>query len=473
MNTQTPTQARQSTLRRFVGAKRDLQFVEHGSVCFLDPGLSGTARFSKLLGSEFSVLVSDTHFQTTEYTNQGSKHIHVDSSVKVPDGCLLRIGNEFVVVLNSEITYDNKTPRRTLYLETITRNPYQAQTQVTLIAFPASVLGEHGIGTTTMQIQTTEIVVPGDLIAEFRVGELQDQSDDSTSSDSGIPVLGAYNRCIGVEEQGSYADASGDSVLLYRVTLERPTSTAFTGSSRLMLKAVPAYQSKQLRAQSNVEGASLSGLYYVDSFGGIVFGTTDDSTETLGITTHDLYGNVLTTNTLSKNDVIQIGQVKTASLLLWNHDTNKSNSGYMRRKNNDVVVTLGLDRAFNCGVEFPSMITLGMRVFFTSSNSFRLRVRTRNNTTVYESLNNTIAVDINDTTDVLVFEFYGTEHQSISVSINDNTKSVGYISYSMHANIGPDESYETTGLLLKTVFQNPQELHGKLGSFHLNDGTIL
>lgn len=464
MNTQTPTQRRQQTLRRFVGAKRDLQFVEHGSVCFLDPSLSGTSRFAKLLGAEFSILVSDTRYVTESYTNTGSKSVVVDASVVIPDGSLVRLGNEFVVVVSSEFTYHDKTKQRTLSLEFPTRNPYQSGTDVTVIAFPAELVGTCPLGATAMMLRTTQILVPGDSIAGFRVDETQDGS--------GIPVLGAYNKCSDVEDLGSYSDASGNEIHMYRITLSSPTRTEFTEESRVMVKAVPAYRSPLLRATNSGIGRSnedLAGMYYVDVFGGIVFGTTDESTETLSVTLHDLYGNKLSASTVYKNDVVSIGQVKASSMMLWNH----SGTGSMRRRNNDVVIILGIDKTFNCGVEFQSMLSLNMRMFLKSSSDFMVRLRTRTNTSVLTSSAGVLALDLLESTDVVSLEFYGMEQQEINASIVDNSKIVGYVSYTLQADIGPDESYEASGMLLKPAFADPKELRGRLGFFHLNDGTIL
>ncbi len=435
---------RKALIQETLSALGNVNVVPMSRYSYFDPILDGNYRFGYCVGNAVASLVSRTTFDLKEALVPGTTTLQT-SSVVMGDltGCVLIVNNtESMLVKSSEI-YLESSPYVEYQLEDAATFNHIQGSPVAIEAFEVYRLygADFAEGTSVIQLQSNKPLVSGDLLAKLVNNELN-------------VVLSSYVRLQTVK-----LDSQSGSLYNYTVVLSSPLPFALDVNSRCFVKASPAYTSNKLMLDTQ-----RSHLRF-DTFNGKTFGTGTPEI-TFGIEMYDVTGRHIRSTRCGVNDSISISGLKTHELALF-----QVHRGSIRVEN---TLTLMLDEEglFNCGDTFPEIdISLGLSL--ESNGAFEATLIADSDTENFAGASK-YYLSNSKRSSSLELRIKGHAGQKIIVeNVIPLTDRVHSISYSIHADIAPGESFETTGLILKPAFRSSLDCFESNAILELNSGYTL
>lgn len=438
-------------IQRFVSVKRPLEFVPHGNMTILDSEMHGLSRFCKKMEGDYVVLVSDTDIPTANSINIGDRYLVIDGWNVVPRGSLLSVdGKEFVVVSWTEhvrVSQDPTQKQTYLHVEKPLSRSYPTNTSLLVVGFPVSLVGTYASGAQSMLMDTALMVVPGDMIARFRY------------EGDGIPVLDDWQRISGILDKSEFHAESGDLLRRYYALLEKPLQRDLDPTSKVFIKAVPAYQSQ-------IIPLGVRGSHHVDAFTGKTFGTGADDLY-FYITLYDSNRNIVSAKSYSKNDVLLVSSFPASDLALW-----KVGAGSVDVRDDNAVLNLDSSGHLSLGKTFPKH-DVSFRLRLSSVDDFTAFVSTSSGRLRHDSVEGLLVFEISEATNHIMIDIKGTPSSFIHAVTDDVRIRACYLDYSYCSSISVSDSWEGASLMLKPCFDTMSDLYADTDGLDLDSGVIL
>lgn len=444
-------------LRSILPAQRngDMQ-IRHAALA-VDPNLSGLFRFCYARGNSPAILASSNSTTITE-------GVHLDASELVttdtpPDDwsdCIVMLsGSESVWVRDMQtVTDDAGVETTTLTLDQPTINTHVAGMRCTLSAFRVVAVENYSVGTLSLELQTTRILVPGD-----RLGVMTNSVN--------VPTLTRYIR-IATARRTAITDAG---LSTYAVTLADPLLHEINADTNVFIEARPAYESRQLSIPYGFRPSFVA----VDVHGGETFGR-GVLTADVFVTTLSADGKIANTGTVGLNDWFRLNPLQAHELAAACVDR-----GALAWSGNVLSVTLDDDGLAGFGVVLDSEQDLSSALTVISESACSVAVDTTlDKSPVWHNIaaNAATPVAVTATTRVVVLRISGAAGQV--VKFMSKGVLVNSLVYSICVELHENEVFECSGLLLKPMLYsvdpcitNNIEVQGESVVLELNKGTLL
>jgi len=282
----------------------------------IDDFLRGKVRFAKKIGAFLPIYVPNNSFKLTRIITPPVEQIFVDTIIPG-----LRI-NSLISIADRELAKveDFDDSAGVISLTDKVRASYIEGTRITLFAVPIFSNGANLSGATTITIRSEFIVLPGDELI-IQVGSLIEAFETisiATSTQTG----------------------TSGSDLLYTVTLNTALPKDFVDDDELLLRAHPAYQSEQILLPTS----QTSGPFLYDYVSGALIDSAFPISEVLTVELLDIAGNTLIgPSTSPKNTLVARLPVRNDMFLFW--DILEGRINYDGSQNKTILITNDLGRA--------------------------------------------------------------------------------------------------------------------------------
>lgn len=411
-------------LKSYMSAQRNAALIPCARAVPVDTGLDGTARFAYSLGDAPAILAGNKVFTATDGVIAGSTVLVTED--QVPEdytGCILVIGGEEHVLVVSQATIDDGTTSTTTFelANPIQRSRVAGQV-VDVTAFLVQTVNgtEYPLGTTTLSVQTDNILVPGDQLALLL-------------NTSVTPTLSQYLEITGVVKQDSQGSQQ------YLITLARPLPYDVTAGVQLYVRAQPAYKSEVLPVTVQTTFACL------DVNGGETQGK-GAMTATISAVVRDAGHQVLRTVTGPINTVIRLGNLSVAEMACFPVDR-----GSLGVVSNCLRVKLDATGCFGFGIHLPQALDFGSQLDLESETGFQLCIETDASKSWQQiPAQTSTVISITGETRKLILRITGAPNQIVWVREHEQPRCHS-LEYSIVVDLHENEMFQATGLLVKPL----------------------
>lgn len=433
-------------LKQYLSMQRNAALIPTARAVPVDTGLSGTPRFAYGLGDAPAILASTNVFTATEGIYAGSTTLSTTDTIADDyTDCVIVIGGEehCLVIAQSTSVDEQDTATTVFELETPIQRSRVAGQMVSVTAFQVVITNgtEYPMGTSVLGIQTQNIVVPGDRLALLL-------------NDAVTPTLSVYLEIQAVEIA---SEALG--LFTYTVTLSRPLQTDLTQDTRVFLQARPAYRSERLPVHCQAS------LVLLDVCGGETMGK-GAMDMTVYARLRDAAGNSLREIRGKVNSLVWLRGIGVRELACSYRDR-----GTLGVVGNRMRLVLDEQGRAGFGMRFPGSMNSGSRFHVNSQSGFTMRVETDAGTTAVTGNPSVDALaDLSATTSQFIIRISGNPGQVLwfREQLQDHAHS---IEYTLSINLRENETFQSTGLVMKPVFPSVADLESH--EIETNRGMVL
>jgi hypothetical protein len=432
-------------LKGVLPAQRNVIAVPMSQFRRIDPTLDGIRRFAYAVGNTASTMVSKTSFTLFDAAVVGNNSI-TTLNVDIEDisNCIVVIDRQETIVVASQNTYRDSYDRKiTNYvLESTVKFNHFSDAECVVEAFEVYRMSgsEFLAGQSVLQLSSRKPLIAGDQLAKL------------VNTDFNA-VLSNY-----VEIDSVSLDSTSGDLYNYTVVTKYPLTYDADTTSRLFIKAVPAYSSNRMLLNTE------SSYVYLDTTHGKTFGSGQTDI-VIGFSTYDVSGRKLSSGRYSVNDYLAVRTVTVQEIAAMVVERG------VIHVSDKLICECDDEGLFALGSQFPEMdLELGFDIV---GSDVTLIIEMDSGTTT-QVISGTTRIHQTGTTQKLIMRLVGRPGTHVEFSnIVSPSNRIHSITYTLLANIELGESFEMTGLVIKPVFKSAIDCTTTDDLIELNKGFML